>query len=474
MGKNRELVKNTAIITVGKICTQFLSFFLLPLYTAVLSTNEYGTVDLLMTYHQLIGYIVFFQIEQAVFRYLIEVRNKDYETSEIVSSCVFFALFQSVVLGLGFIIFALFTGYRYTTYLFLYVVAAIFSGLMLQIARGVGKNQVYALGSFISAITTIIFNIIFLVIFHYGVEGMLTSYVLGNLFCALTVFAVLHVNRYLKLTSFSFSSLKKCLKYSIPLIPNALSWWIMSASDRTVVAYMLGTSFNGLLTVANKFSTAFSSFYTIFNLSWTESAALHIGDEDASIFFKGVIHRVYKLFASASIGIIAAMPFVFNILVNKNYADAYYQIPIYMLASLCQVFQGMYSVIYVALKKTKEIAKTTTVSALINIVVDLALIKSVGLYAASISTLVAYLFLCTWRYFDLKKYMDVRFDPKLLLSSVVVAVIVCATYYIRNTTISVGALILVIIYAVILNKDIIVLIIKGPKNIKNLLTHKNN
>ena len=64
MGKKRELVKNTAIITVGKLCTQFLSFFLLPVYTAVLSTSEYGTFDLLMVYQQLIGYVAFFQIEQ--------------------------------------------------------------------------------------------------------------------------------------------------------------------------------------------------------------------------------------------------------------------------------------------------------------------------------------------------------------------------------------------------------------------------
>lgn len=472
MGKNKELVKNTAIITIGKICTQFLSFFLLPLYTAVLSTMEYGTVDLLMTYQQLIVYIAFFQIEQALFRFLIEVRGKSNDISEIVSSCFVFSIAQAIFLAIIFAIVYLVTGYSYTFYLYLYVIAVIMSGLMLQIARGVGKNQVYALGSFISAITTIIFNILLLVIFHYGVEGMLTSYILGNLLCALTVFAILHVNRYLKLRSFNFKSLKKCLKYSIPLVPNALSWWIMSASDRTIVAYMLGTSFNGLLTVANKFSTAFTSFYTIFNLSWTESASLHISDEDASIFFKGVIHRVYKLFASAAIGIIAVMPFVFNILVNKNYADAYYQIPIYMLASLCQVFQGMYSVIYVALKKTKEIAKTTTISALINIIVDFALINSVDLYAASVSTLVAYLFLCIWRYFDLKKYMDVRFDLKLLVSSVIVAVLVCITYYIRNTILSVGALIFVIIYAVFLNKEIIVLIIKGPQNIKNLLTYK--
>ena len=75
MNKNKELVKNTAIISIGKICTQFLSFLLLPLYTSLLTTKDYGTVDLITTYQQLLGYIVFFQIEQAVFRFLIDVRN---------------------------------------------------------------------------------------------------------------------------------------------------------------------------------------------------------------------------------------------------------------------------------------------------------------------------------------------------------------------------------------------------------------
>lgn len=82
------------------------------------------------------------------------------------------------------------------------------------------------------------------------------------------------------------------------------------------------------------------------------------------------------------------MPLVFPILINANYSDAYYQIPIYMVAALFNVIQGLYSVIYVALKKTKEIAKTTVVSALINIAVNLLLINYIGLYAATISSLV--------------------------------------------------------------------------------------
>ena len=72
MNREKQLVKNTFIVALGKICTQFISFFLLPLYTAILSTEEYGVVDLLNTYISLIIPIVFLQMDQAIFRFLIE------------------------------------------------------------------------------------------------------------------------------------------------------------------------------------------------------------------------------------------------------------------------------------------------------------------------------------------------------------------------------------------------------------------
>ena len=68
MNREKSLLKNTIIITIGKVCTQMISFFLLPLYTGILSTEEYGTVDLLNTLVSLLLPIVTFQIEMAVFR----------------------------------------------------------------------------------------------------------------------------------------------------------------------------------------------------------------------------------------------------------------------------------------------------------------------------------------------------------------------------------------------------------------------
>ena len=76
MNREKGLIKNTLIITIGKICTQLITFFLLPLYTSILSTEEYGIVDLLNTLVSLLLPIITFQVEQAVFRKLIDNRNK--------------------------------------------------------------------------------------------------------------------------------------------------------------------------------------------------------------------------------------------------------------------------------------------------------------------------------------------------------------------------------------------------------------
>jgi O-antigen/teichoic acid export membrane protein len=164
--------------------------------------------------------------------------------------------------------------------------------------------------------------------------------------------------------------------------------------------------------------------YNIFNLTWTESVALYMDDKDGESYMNSVLQTVFNLFVTANVGIIACMPFVFFILVDKSYYDAYYQIPIQMLAALFNVIAGLYSVVYIAKKLTNQIAKTTVLAAVINVVVHLLLIKNIGLYASSISSLVAYMVLAIVRYKGTKKYKNLRIPAKYILMAMLSYVIV--------------------------------------------------
>lgn len=453
MSREKSLVKNTIIITIGKVCTQLITFFLLPVYTALLSTEEYGTVDLLNTIVSLCLPIVTFQIEQALFRHLIDNRENEFEIKNTITTTLVTITVQSIIYQLLFAIIAPFIHNQYKYYLATNVIACIFSSIMLQISRGLGDNKKYAVGSFITAFTTVILNVIFIVGFRWGAYGMLTASLIGNIVCSIYIFITKKVYKYIKFKLFSKELLKKLWKYSLPLIPNAISWWIFNSSDRIIVSSVLGIGENGILSAAYKFSSVYITIYNIFNMTWTESASLHINDKDNGEFFSKIINTTLKLFSTICFGIIACMPFIFPIMINEKFGSAYNQIPILMLSSLFNVVVGLISVIYIAKKDTKAVAKTSVMSAIINLVVNLCLIKFIGLYAASISTLVAYFIMSIYRLHDVKKYITIKLDKKFILSLAIMTVILFVSYYINNLYLNIVMVLITILYAWIVNKN---------------------
>lgn len=473
MSREGTLVKNTAIITIGKICTQMVSFFLLPIYTALLSTEEYGTVDLLNTLVSLLLPIITLQIENAIFRYLIDNRENNEQKKIIISTSLGIIILQCISYIILFLLISKFIHNDYKFFLATNVIASIFSSIMLQISRGLGDNTAYALGSFVSAASNIVFNIIFIVIFKFGAYGMLTANFLGNVACVILVFFRDKVYQYTDFKKFDRDVLKKLWKYSIPMVPNALSWWIFNSSDRVIVTNILGIAANGIIAVSNKFSAVFITIYNIFNITWTETASLHINDSDRDEFFSRIINTVLKLFSAICFGIIGCMPFIFNIMVNKQYVDAYNYIPIYMIAALGNVGVGLLSAIYIAKKDSKAVAKTSIFAAVINIIVHLMLISKVQLYAASISTLVAYYIMFVYRLIDVRKYnIKIILEKKLVIYIIALSVITMILYYINNIIGNVINLIIVIIYAIGINiksinfiKNMVLKRIKGDKDL---------
>lgn len=454
MSREKNLAKNTIIITIGKICTQLITFFLLPLYTGILSTEEYGTVDLLNTLVSLLLPIVTFQVEQAVFRELIEVRGKKDKESRIISSAVITVIFQCIVYLIIFALISPFINNHYKFFLATNVVANIFLSLLLQIARGFGDNKKYAFASFISALSTIIFNVLFLVVIKLGANGMLLGTMLGQIVATVYLFISLRLCKYLKIKDYKKEVIKSLWKYSLPLIPNAISWWVFNASDRVIASAFLGVDQNGILAASLKFSAVFITFYNIFNMSWTESISIAIKDDDVGDYFNRMFNIVLRLFTAMAVGMIACMPFVFPIMINEKFSAGYGLIPISIVGSLFNVVVGLISVIYVAEKNTKAIASTSIVSAVINIIVHLVLIKFIGLYAAVISTFVAYFVMSIYRLADAsKRYFKIKVDMNFVIRSLITLIFVFVSYYINNIYLNVFVVLFAVLFAIYINRD---------------------
>ncbi len=218
MSRQTELAKNTAILTVGRVCTQCISFFLLPLYTAILSTEEYGSFDLLVTYSTLLIPLVNWQLDQGLFRYMLECRDKKEEQRQLFSTLFCSSIMQCVVYIFLFILCGQFLKIENAYFLLIYVVLQVYTALFLQFVRGLGYSVKYTIASFISASATTILNVIALVLLKMGLQGLFMSTLVAQLLTLIYLVFSSKSYEYLSLKSVHIKTLKSVCAYSIPQV----------------------------------------------------------------------------------------------------------------------------------------------------------------------------------------------------------------------------------------------------------------
>ena len=456
MSKKKQLAKNTIIIFFGKACTQLISFFLLPLYTAYLQTSEYGVVDLIQTYVTLLVPIITLELEMSIFRWLIDSRGKKDDTEKLISNDFYILIISLVLFSIIYLIVSLFINIPFKYVILLDIIVCVLSGNLLQVARGLGKIMDFSISCILTGLTTIISNIILIVFCHMQAEGMIISMALANGVCSLYLFFKLKIYNKIKFNKVDHKLIKEMYKYSIPLVPNGISWWVVNVSDRSIISIVLGASANGLYAISNKFPTVISSLTGIFNLSWSESASLQINSYDRDEFFSDITNTVIRLFSTLGVGMLACMPFVFPILINSKYRDAYLYIPPLVIGTVFNVAICLYSQIYLAKKMSKQVASTTITGAIINILINIVFIKYIGLFAAAISTMISYMVMAIFRHFDLKKYVNIKIDKLLIIKVFLMFILISISYYINNMYLNIFSLIIVCLDAYFLNRTILI------------------
>lgn len=467
MSKEKQLLKNTTIVSIGKIATQLITFLLLPVYTAVLTKEEYGIVDLLNTLVSLVFPIITLQIEQGIFRYLVDYRDDRDKQKEVITSVFRFVFKQLIIYIVIFLIASIWINNSYKYFLAGNIIATMFTSILLQICRGLGDNKRYALGSFLVGACTVILNVIFIVAFKWGAYGMLGATILANIIAIIYLSFSKKIYSYIDIKKYNKCLLKEIVKYSIPLVPNIISWWIVDASDRSIISWILGIGQNGVYSAANKFSNVFMTLYSVFNITWTESAAININTPEKDEFFSKIFDFTIRFFGALALVIIATVPFVFQFLINEQFAEAYNQIPILMIAGIFNVLVSFIGSIYVAKKITREIAKTSIFAAIINIVVNILLIKHIGLYAASISTVIAYMSMFIYRYIDCKKYVALKINSKLIISIVIMIICSISIYFSNYLILKIINVVIIYMYAIIINRNSVKFIMNSLKKYKN-------
>lgn len=458
MNQKKELIKNTLIISIGKFSTQLISFLLLPLYTSLLTTSEYGEYDFLNTISIFLIPCVTLLMEEGMFRFLIDAKT-DKQKSEVFSATFVFSIISFIIWSIIIFIVGNLLKYQYTIYLIFYILASLLSALAGSTARGLSKFKIYSLFCFLSSFLTILLNILFIVGLHMGLESLFLSYIIGNSIVSIWLLLRIKVFSFVKIQNINKKVTRDMIKYSFPLVPNSISWNAISLTDRLLIVNILGSGKNGIYSVGLRFPTIINTCYSYFNLSWKESASKVVNKESKNEFYNSVYISLNRLLISVSILIIAGLPFIFNLLVKKNYQEAYMYIPLMIISVYFSNLSNFCSGIFSAYKDTKILAKTTLVATIINFIVGFLLIRKIGLYASILATLTAYIVIYFYRNYKLKKYIILEHDSYVIYHAFIL-ILVTLCYYYRNIILCLFGLVIAIIYAYSINKNLIEPIIK--------------
>lgn len=412
--REKELIKNAGILICAKMLTQIITFAFLPLYTKVLSTAEYGQVDIYNALSIIIISIISLEIGQGIFRFLLE--SDETGKRENISSAFIIVICNSIIgigifIGLNHII-----SVQYFGMLIVFFASALLYSVALQVCRGFGKNILYAYMSCLNSVIVIISNFYFVFFEGYGVRGILFSSILANVISCVFIFFKLKLHNYFSIIYIRKSRIKRLIDYSCPLVFNQLSSWIINYSDRIIILKYLGVDSNGIFSVASKFSNLIISFFNVVMMAWTENIILNNKDADYNIYLNDMAHALSKIYLCVLSACLNFLTLFFGFLVDNKFQKAYFHIPILLMGMLFSGLSALLGSVYIAHKKSKEVSVTTIISGCVNIIVHIFLIRYIGLYAASISTLIAFIVMFIIRHIYIFRFQKITvLDKKGIL-----------------------------------------------------------
>ena len=450
--RNKYLLKNTVIFSIGNFGTKIISFFLVPLYTNILTTREYGTVDLIYTIGMVLVPLLTLNIGESIMRFALD---KDADCDKIMSTGITILIFGAIIGLLILPIANLFESVsNYSIYIYLYTLTLAFSQIFLCYLRGKEFLLKYSIGNIIQSLTIAIFNIIFLIGMKKGIEGYLMAYILANVCTGLYGFWAGKVNLVIKKYSIDIELSKNMIKYSVVLIPNSFMWWIMNSSDRMMVSAMISVTANGVYAVAYKIPTLLSTITTIFNQAWSYSAIIEDESEDKEEYNNRVYENLVTIVIVVATGLLMIMKPFLSVYVGKEYYTAWHYVPYLIVGFVFMTLGSFIATSYTVHKDSMGFLISGTVGAIINLILNFILIPMMGVSGAAFATCISYFGVFVYRIKDTQKYIKLRVFKRKQICGYALLILSAMTCYLDNC---IGQTLLVIefICIILLNKEFV-------------------
>lgn len=426
MDKYKKLASNTIIFAIGTFSSKILSFLLMPFVTRMMGTGDYGAADLVQQTVNVLIPVVTLQVNSAALRFSLDkAKNKaDVFTVGVRTTMIGFMIFLMFSYPISLIRINDFELGSYIVLIIAFVLVSGFRQLCQQFVRGSGYVKLFAVDGIIATATTLLFTILFLGPFKWGVTGYIVAIIASDA-CSIIFFAITaRLYRYVKPRLVEKGIAGQMLKYCVPLIPTVILWWIINVSDRYMVTYFVGSSANGLYTAASKIPNFVILFSQIFIDAWQLSAVDEHENKKARARFFSKVFRVYSggVFAVAS-ALILFCQLITKILVAPAYYDSWQYVPILIIATSFSCIVNFLASVYMAEKKSLMALLTASSGAITNILLNLLFIPKMGASGAAAATVCAFLVVFVTRSANARKYIKINYQLPLMITQAAILII---------------------------------------------------
>ncbi len=400
-------VKSSAALIAAQIVSMGISYITVPLFTRLLTTDEYGQVNVFVSWVSLFGIVAMFGLAGGVFNNGMV----DYPDKRDEFSLSMLALSNVITVTFFVVLFALYPLIKDWLGLDWKLILLMCILFLCQPAYNFwSARQRYELKYKALFITSVLFTVLtpavalLCVVNTSGSRATARIYGMEcvSIFIYVIFYVLLFVKGQRKVTTKYW---KSAFLFNLPLLPHFFSFYILGSSDRLMISRMVSDSATAFYSVANSVSSIAGIVWSAVQASIIPFTYEHCKRKDYKPIAK-VTLPVLAVVAAFCVVVIMLAPEVVAILATADYKQAIYAIPPIVGGVFFQTHHGIYANIVFYYKKPKYTMYASITAAVTNLILNFIFIPIFGFIAAGYTTLFSYFLQAVIDYFAMRKVLN--------------------------------------------------------------------
>jgi O-antigen/teichoic acid export membrane protein len=465
-----RLFYNTMLVFAGNAGARLIGLVMLPLYTRWLTAEEYGAADLVTVYAGLLTGITTVCIDSAVF-----VLPKD-ETKEnqnvYFSSGLAFSLCALAAAAAAVRAVTRYCAWKdiinsFTVYAWLIygVICAVFlQQYTQQFVRAIDKLTVYSVTGIVLAVLTALFSCV--LIPYRGVTGYAAAVIAANTGAAFFSLIASGAFRYLRLSAIKKTAWLRMIRFSAPLVPNAVMAWLVNSFSRPFIEKKLGLRAVGIFGAAGKLSGIMTGLFLVFSYAWSISVLEEFKKEHYSRFYNTMFRLIITGMMFFAMLIAVCGKLIIGILAAPEFFEAWKYTGIMGLGAVFFGAANLAGSNFTAAKQTKYFFYSSIWVVAASLAGNIFFISKFGIMGGALSVLVSFAVMAVSRIAYCRKFVKLENIPAYLFMLAITALLIVNTLCMPDGAVKTSFTIILFCAFILMNYKRIMNI---KKNIKQIL-----